>query len=171
MATESIYFTDNFFSAGRTEIFDEKKVKVGELDLKSSFSASVDVLTLSDEVVIKGKFRFFSNKWNVSGQTDHLLGELKAKFSFFTKKFEYRALKRGIYTIESPVFSKEYQIFDQHSTLVAHFERVSGFFSSPAFRLINYSENLSTNELIVIVMGVNAIQKRQRSNASAGGAN
>jgi hypothetical protein len=40
-------------------------------------------------------------------------------------------------------------------------------FSSPAFQLTNYSEQLSTEELIAVVMGVNAIHRNNSSNAAA----
>jgi hypothetical protein len=49
---------------------------------------------------------------------------------------------------------------------VAKFEKISGFFSSPAFQLTNHSDQLSTEELIAVVMGVNAIQRRNSSNGA-----
>jgi hypothetical protein len=65
------------------------------------------------------------------------------------------------------VFSKQYDIYQDETTIVAKFEKISGFFSSPAFQLTNYSTQLSTEELIAVVMGVNAIQRRNSSNAAA----
>ncbi len=38
-----VYFQDNFFSSGKTEIVDQNQQSLGELDLKSAFSSSVDV--------------------------------------------------------------------------------------------------------------------------------
>ncbi|QTN00656.1 hypothetical protein ERJ70_15980 [Sediminibacillus dalangtanensis] len=55
---ESIYFKDNFFSAGTTEIFNEDHEQIGLLDLKSAFSSGVDVMDKEGLIVIKGSFLF-----------------------------------------------------------------------------------------------------------------
>lgn len=160
-----LFFSDNFFSSGRTEIFNEEKEVVGELDLKSAFSASLDVLNRNGEVEASGKFPFFGNRWIVSdGDTE--IGELKQKLSFFTKKFQYQAYGKGTYYVESEAFSKEYSVLDNNGSVICSFEKVNGFFSSPAYKLQNTSTKLSNEELVAVVMGVNAIQKRNRSAAS-----
>ncbi|WP_243292273.1 hypothetical protein [Bacillus sp. FJAT-47783] len=164
MKSSTIYFSDNFFSSGLTDIYNEQKEKVGSLDLKSAFSSTVDVIDLTGTVLLKGKFPFFSNKWMVLDDSNEL-GVLKQKLSFFSKRFEYTAYHRGVYEIESDAFSKEYRMVDDNKQEIAVFEKISGFFQSPAFRLINYSSNLSNEELIAVVMGVNAITKRNQSAA------
>ncbi|MBM6616425.1 hypothetical protein JR050_01850 [Bacillus sp. RD4P76] len=163
----SLYFSDNFFSSGKTDIYNEAKEKVGELDLKSAFSSSIEVLNDKGEHIVTGKFTFFGNRWIVSDYHQQELGELKAKFSFFTKKYQYHAMDRGMYMIESEAFSRKYDIYDMNSNLVGSFEKVSGFFSSPAFRLMNHSEHLSSHELIAVVMGVSNIQKRNSAAANS----
>lgn len=168
--TQSLYFSDNFFSAGLTDIFDENKQKVGSLDLKSAFSSSVDVLDADEKVLMKGSFPFFSRRWTVTNHQDREIGSLKQRFSFFTKRYEYEAHNRGIYRIESEAFSKEYTVLDDSDVVVAKFEKVSGFFESPMYRLSNHSENLQNQELVAVVMGVNMIIKRNRSNAANSGA-
>lgn len=167
MKEQTLYFKDNFFSAGRTEIFNSLKEKVGELDLKSAFSSSVDVLDKVGNLVVSGKFTFFSNKWRISDSSDQEIGVLKQKITFLSKKYEYEAYGRGTYFIESEPFSREYDICDDQSNQIGKFEKVSGFFSTPAYQLSNFTESLSNEELIAVVMGVNAIQKR-RNNAAAG---
>lgn len=169
MSEQSLYFKDNFFSAGTTEIFNSSKEKVGELDLKSAFSSGIDVLNKDGKRVVSGKFALFSNKWKIYNGTEDEIGILRQQLTFFAKKYEYSTYGRGVYLIESELFSRQYEIFDEQSNQIASFEKVSGFFSSPAFQLINSSERVSNEELIAVVMGVNAIQKR-RSNAAAGGA-
>jgi uncharacterized protein YxjI len=164
---DSLYFRDNFFSAGTTEIFNSSKEKVGELDLKSSFSSSIDVIDKSGRIIVSGKFPFMSNKWLISDSNENELGKLKAKFSFLSKRYEYTTNSRGVYEIESEPFSYEYKIYDDQLSLAARFEKVSGFFSSPAYRLNNLTERLTTEELIAVVMGVNAIQKRKRNAANS----
>lgn len=166
MSNETLYFTDNFFSAGRTDIFNEKKEKVGELDLKSAFSTKIDVLDAAGNVTIRGKFSFFGGKWIVQNEGDIDKGELKARFSLFSNKFQYNAYERGIYEITSEAFSKHYQIYDDELNLIANFEKVSGFFSSPAYQLTNHSEQLDSLELVAVVMGINAIHKRRNNNAA-----
>jgi hypothetical protein len=166
LQNESLYFTDNFFSAGRTEIFNETKEKVGELDLKSAFSSSIDVLDKNGEITITGKFPFFSNKWLITDRDLNELGDLRAKFSFFSRKYQYTAYDRGIYLIEAEAFSHKYEIYDDQLNKVGNFEKVSGFFSSPAFKLTNYSDQVTALELIAVVMGVHNIQKRNSSNAA-----
>jgi uncharacterized protein YxjI len=162
-----VYFKDNFFSAGRTEIYNEAKEKVGELDLKSMFSAGVEIVDLDGSVKVSGKFPFFGVKWRIYDGQEQEIGALKQKLSFFSKKYEYEANERGTYFIKSEAFSKQYDIYENDTSIVAKFEKISGFFASPAFQLTNHSTLLSTEELIAVVMGVNAIQRRNNSNSSA----
>ena len=163
MKDETLYFKDNFFSAGKTDIFNSSKEKVGELDLKSTFTSSVDVLDHYGNVVVSGKLASFSNKWKLCNNVQNEIGTLKQKLTFLSKKYEYDALDRGIYQIDSEPFSYLYDISDDQSNQIGKFEKVSGFFSTPAYQLNNFSKKLSNEELIAVVMGVNAIQKRNNS--------
>lgn len=165
----TLYFKDNFFSAGRTEIFNSSKERVGELDLKSAFSSSVDVLDPDGNPVVSGKFVFLSNKWRIIDKSDQEIGLLIQKLTFLSKKYKYDAYGRGTYLIESKPFSDTYDIFDEQENLIARFENVSVIFESSAYQLSNYSEKISSEELIAVVMGINAIGKRRSSNASASG--
>ncbi len=165
----AVYFKDNFFSAGRTEIFTAEKEKTGELDLKSMFSSSVEVFDENGKLVISGRFPFFSRKWEITNGNGEHLGQLKETMSLFKKTYEYITGSAEFYFIESPAFSMEYTVMDERKEQIAKFEKISGFFSSSAFKLTNQSERLTTEELIAVVMGVNAIQKRKRAAASGGG--
>ncbi|WP_174612940.1 hypothetical protein [Virgibacillus ihumii] len=167
---ESIYFTDNFFSAGTTEIFNGDQEKIGSIDLKSAFSSSVDILDVQGNIVAKGSFRFLSRGWNVIDYCEQEIGKLKQRFAFFAKKFVYHSYHHGEYEIKSEAFSKEFDIFDQNGNPVAAFRKVSGFFQSPAYELNSQSTKLSKEELIAVVMGVNMIMKRNNSTGTAGGA-
>jgi hypothetical protein len=158
-----LYFMDNFFSSGRTDIYNTEKERVGELDLKSAFSAGVEVLNNDGGVLASGKFPFWGNRWIVFGKDGDEIGELKQKWSFFSKKFQYQSFGSRTFFIESEAFSKEYTILDSQGAVVCHFERVSGFFASPAYRMENMSSDLSNEELIAVIMGINAIQKRNNS--------
>jgi hypothetical protein len=51
---------------------------------------------------------------------------------------------------------------------VATFKKVNGFFQASAYELKHNSNHLLTEELIAVVMGVNAIEKRNSSSAGAG---
>ncbi|WP_404452076.1 hypothetical protein LG329_17255 [Virgibacillus necropolis] len=163
---ESIYFTDNFFSAGKTEIYNGNQEEIGSLDLKSAFSSGVDILDREGNIVVKGSFRFLSSKWNVKDQNEQEIGKLKKRLSLFSKKYVYHSYHHGDYEINSEAFSKEYNILDQDGNTVATFKKVSGFFRSPAFELNNHSSKLSTEELVAVVMGVNMIIKRNNNNAA-----
>ena len=169
MNKDSLYFKDNFFSSGRTEIYNSLKEKVGELDLRSAFSSSIDVIDGDGKKIISGRFGLFSNKWRISDDSEQEMGILKQKLTFFAKKYEYNAFDRGVYIIEAEAFSRKYEVFDEQSNQIAKFEKVSGIFASPAFQLTNFRENLRSEELIAVIMGVNAIQKRRRSNGAAAG--
>lgn len=168
MSKLELYFKDNFFNAGYTEIVDVHQEPAGSLDLKSAFGSSLDVHDAAGRLVCSGKFRFFSNKWEISNADDVLLGVLRHRISFFSKKFEYETEDRGIYEIFSPAFSKEYTITDQHGTPVAQFAKISGWFESSAFCLRNESESLDSYELIAVVMGVHETNKREASAHHAG---
>lgn len=161
-----LYFKDNFFSSGRTEIFNDSKYKVGELDLKGALSSNIDVLNKNGKVVVSGKITFLSNKWRIYNEYGKEIGILKGKLNLFSKKYEYDAYKRGIYYIKSEALSRQYDILDEQANLIGKFEKVSGFFASPAFKLTAFHETMTTEELIAVVMGVNAIRKRQQSSAA-----
>lgn len=157
-----LHFSDNFFSAGITDILDEKGTKVGDLDLKGAFSSSVEVHL--EDTYVTGKFKFFSNRWYILDETEQEVGHLKQKLSFLGKKFQYHTNNRGSFFIDSEAFSREYQIYDEQEQVVAIFEKTSVFFQSASFKLSNYSEVLSNEELITVIMGVNMIHKRNSSN-------
>lgn len=161
-----IYFKDNFFSAGMTDIMNEAGDILGHVDLKSAFGSSLDVYDQAGMRVCVGKFRFFSNKWEVSDANEYELGVLRMRMSFFTKKFEYDAGERGIYEITSPSFSKEYEVQGEDGRIIASFRQTSNWLQSGAFYLENGSDRLGDWELIAVVMGVHAIRKRA-NNSSA----
>ena len=166
MNNTTVYFTDNFFSAGLTTIYNENKQEIGSLNLNSMFTSSVDVLDQNDQVVVKGRFPFFSRKWSITDHNDHEIGRLKQRLSFFSKSYEYEAYGRGIFVIHSEAFSKDYEISSEDEEVIATFRRISGFFTSPAFQLTNHSKQLENEELIAIVMGVNMIRKRNSAAAA-----
>jgi uncharacterized protein YxjI len=164
-----VYFKDNFFSSGKTDIYNESQEKLGALDLKSAFGSSLNVENEKGEIVVEGSFPFFSSRWQIKQPDGFELGEVKASFSFFSKRYHYLTNK-DIYEIESPAFSKEYTILNENKREVATFKKVNGFFESAAYELKNHSDTLLTEELIAVVMGVNAIEKRRSSSATTGGA-
>ncbi len=166
MGPKTIYFSDNFFSSGLTNIYDENQNEIGKLDLKSAFSSSLRVMDLSGNILTEGRFRFFSGKWSICDATNTEIGLLRQRFSFFTKKYEYEANGRGTYTIISESFSKEYRVLDTNEHEVAHFVKTSGFFQSDAYKLTNQSNKLTNEELIAVVMGITMIIK---SNTAAAG--
>jgi hypothetical protein len=56
---------------------------------------------------------------------------------------------------------REASVLNESGALVARFEQVNGWFSSEAFLLNNQCEHLDTYELVTVIMGMYAIQKRQ----------
>ncbi|MBP1964365.1 hypothetical protein [Paenibacillus aceris] len=163
----NLYFRDNFFSAGRTDILNDKEEKVGHLDLKSAFSSAIDVYGLNSKLLYKGGFPFFSGKWVITDADGGRIGVLRSRFALFTKKFTYETEGRDSYEIVSPAFSKEYEISDESGTRVARFEQINGWFSSGAFTLNNQCSKLDIYELVAVIMGMHAIQKQ---NAAANNA-
>ncbi|MFS0636932.1 hypothetical protein AB1K84_13610 [Mesobacillus foraminis] len=162
----TVYFADNLFSAGRTEIYNQSQEKVGELNLKSAFTSSMSVENSMGETVVEGAFPFLSGKWVITKPEGTELGKVSASFSLFTKRYYYTAID-GRYEIESPAFSKEYTILNQGKEEVATFKKVNGLFQAAAYELKKVPDSLLTEELIAVVMGVNEIEKRRR-NSSAG---
>lgn len=160
------YFKDNFFSAGKTDIWNEQMVSLGYLDLKSAFGSALEVFDASGEHMYSGKFPILSNKWEVFNSDQNMVGKLRSKFTFLAKNYTYDAYERGEFTITSPAFSRDYNITDGNGDLVASFQRVSNWFSSEAYCLDNMSEQLNNYELVAVIMGMNAIQKRRRSAAT-----
>ncbi|WP_440116926.1 hypothetical protein [Paenibacillus sp. QZ-Y1] len=161
-----LYFRDNFFNAGYTEIMNPNQEQAGHLDLKSAFGSSLDVFDNAG-LACSAKFRMLSNRWDITSADGRDLGVLRARISFFSKKYEYDAGSRGVYDVSAPAFSQEYEITGNGGEIVASFRRTSGWFNSGAFVLDNQSEQLDTYELIAVVMGVHAINKRRNSAASS----
>ncbi|MCC2249369.1 hypothetical protein JUJ52_05245 [Virgibacillus sp. AGTR] len=73
--------------------------------------------------------------------------------------------------ITSPTFSKAFTVVDTKGNEIAMFKRMNHFFSSPAYELVKHTNHISMAELVIVVMGVNAIEKRKQSSStnSAGG--
>lgn len=161
-----LYFKDNFFNAGITEIMDAAGARIGYLDLKSAMGSSLDVFDQMGKLIYSGRFRFFTNRWQVFSRDHKPSGVLKARFSFFSKRFIYQARSRGDYEIHSPAFSKDYEVRDQQGNLVATFSKINNWLEASAFCLHNKSAKLDSYELVTVVMGVHEIRKRQRSAAA-----
>ncbi|MCQ4086466.1 hypothetical protein [Saccharibacillus sp. JS10] len=160
-----LYFSDNFFNAGQTEILNEAGEAVGRLDLRSLFGSALDIYGAGGELLYTGRFQMMLRRWKVLNGNNEEVGVLRPRFTILTKKFSYDAGVRGEYEIESPNFSKDY-VITRDGSVAAEFSRTSGWIRSGAYRLQNYSE-LPDYELIAVVMGVNAIRKRQRSASSS----
>ncbi|GGA46235.1 hypothetical protein [Paenibacillus physcomitrellae] len=161
----NLYFRDNFFNAGETEILNERNERVGYLNLKSAFGSSIEVYGNGVQVC-SGRFPFFSGRWEVQDVHGNTLGKLRSRFTFFSKKYTYETNGRGEYDILSPAFSKEYEVVNDYG-VVARFAKVSGWFSASAYELSNSSELLNDYELVAVIMGVHEIQKRHDNNAGA----
>jgi hypothetical protein len=161
------YFKDNFFSAGKTDIWNEQLVSLGFLDLKGAFSSALEVYDSSSMLMYRGRFPLLSGTWQVFNSDQVMVGRLRSKFTFFAKKYTYEAYGRGSFFITSPAFSRDYHISDVNGSVAATFQRVSGWFSSEAYCLDNTSLQLNNYELVAVIMGMNAIQKRRRSSSSA----
>jgi uncharacterized protein YxjI len=161
-----LYFSDRFFSAGTTDIMNEGGMSVGRMDLESMLTATLSIYRNDSRLSYSGKFRFFSNKWEVLDGAGNEIGVLRARFSMFSKRYEYDAGHRGVYQIEAPAFSQEYTILDERESTVATFQKVSNWLQAGAFRLLNRSPQLDDYELIAVVMGVHNMQKRARNAAT-----
>lgn len=168
MDNQTLYFSDTFFSAGKTDILNEAQEKFGVLDLKSTFTSGVDVLDEKGNVVISGKFPFMRNKWFVTDHSGQEIGMLKGKFALLAKKYEYSAHNRGVYLIDSEPFSRSYSIYEDED-LVGTFKRINGIFSTPKYQLSTTTNKVSKSEWVAVVMGVNAIEQRKKSAAANSG--
>lgn len=164
-AAVKLYFKDNFLSAGKTAIYDEQQAPAGELDLRSAFSSSIDIYDSYGALKYRGKFTAFSGKWEISDAEGAKIGRLRYRLSFLKKRYEYEAYDRGeTYEITSPALSKEYTVLNSRGAVAAYFRKTSSWMSAGAYCLENQSNELNNYELIAVIMGVNAIQKRQQSN-------
>ncbi|AIQ14604.1 hypothetical protein [Paenibacillus durus] len=162
-----LYFRDNFFNAGVTEILNEQEESIGQIDLKSAFGSAIDVYGHNGQLLYKGSFPLFSGKWEVTDASGGQVGVLRSRFALFTKKFTYETEGRGSYEVTSPAFSREYEVSDE-SKIVAYFKQVNGWFASGAYVLNNQSDHLDTYELVAVIMGMHEIQKRHRDAANSG---
>ncbi|REK71272.1 hypothetical protein [Paenibacillus paeoniae] len=159
-----LYFNDQFFSTGQTDIMDKEGMPAGMLDLESMWTSSVSVFAQNASLRCTGQFRFMGNTWEVSDAAGEERGTLRARFSLFSKRYEYDAGYRGIYMIESPAFSQDYAILDRNERTVATFQKISSWLQPGAFRLQNNASELDSYELVAVIMGVHSIQKRTNNN-------
>ena len=167
MNYKNLYFLDQFFSSGQKDIYTSDEHIVGKLDLKSAFTSTIDVLDLKGNILISGKFPLFSNRWIITNQEGNELGFVRARFSFFAKKYEYTAHERGIFRIDSETFSQRYEILNEKGKKVGQFKKVNSVLSSPGYELSQASKEIEIEEMIAVVMGVNAIQKRSHAAAKS----
>ncbi|NBD23342.1 hypothetical protein [Paenibacillus glycinis] len=158
-----LYFRDNFFNAGVTEIVNEEKEHAGEVDLRSLFGSGLDVYDGGGRKAYSGGFPLLSGKWSVSGPSGDECGVLRARMSFLTKRFEYEAYGRGEYEITAGAFSREYQITEADGSMAASFSRVNGFFEASAYCLDNYADAVDAYEWVAVILGMHEIQKRRRN--------
>lgn len=161
-----LYFSDRFFSSGETEIMNTVGEAAGMLDLGSMMTHSVSIYGPDSSLRYSGKFRFLGGKWEVLDASGFEVGLLRARFSLFSKRYEYDAGPRGLYSIESPAFSHEYSILDESESEAASFRKVSGWLQAGAFQLQNHSTMLDSYELVAVIMGVHSIQKRNNAAAA-----
>ncbi|MGX4671014.1 hypothetical protein JNUCC74_17840 [Cerasibacillus sp. JNUCC 74] len=167
---DKVYITDNFFSSGYTDIKNEQNEKIGYLDLKSVFSSGVTVYDQHTTKLAEGRFKgFFSSQWIVMNANGVMLGTLKTSWFSFSKKYTYTTSNGDLYNIHSPAFSREFTISDEQNHEIASFRRNNSFFSSSAYELLNHTDKLTMEEFIIIVMGVNAIEKNKQASAANGG--
>jgi uncharacterized protein YxjI len=161
-----MYFKDNLFNSGKTEILSENQEVLGEIDLRSAFGSGLDIYDASGSMMFSGKFPLFSSKWTIINVREEEVGQVRSRIAFFAKKFEYEAFGRGVFEIKSEIFSREYDVFDESGTLIASFQQVNGWFSADAYCLNNHSDILDSYELVAVIMGMHEIQKRHRSAAT-----
>lgn len=166
MEQRNVYFRDNFFSAGTTDVYSEDGDTIATLDLISMFSSGVELQDRNGNVQYSGRFQFFSNRWEVTDVSGNRVGELLHRIAFLAKRYTYEAFERGVFTIESEPFSRQYSVHDEGGNEVASLRKVNTWLEPAAYELINDAENLPTGEMIVVVMGMNAIQKRERNNTA-----
>jgi hypothetical protein len=161
-----VYISDNLFTAGLTSIENSHQEEVAQLDFSSAFTSKVAVTTRTGEILARGQFKFFSMKWLVFGPTDKQLGILKGNTFSFKKNFTYTT-EGHTYKIFSPSFSRDFTITDEKETVVATFKLTNHVLSvKNAFEVCNVTEELKTEEIIIIVMGINAIWKRRTKGRS-----
>lgn len=160
-----LYFSDRFFSTGVTDIMDETGHSVGSMDLESMLTSTLSIYGPDSKPRYSGRFRFLSTGWEVWDEAGQEIGFLRARFSMFSKRYEYDAGHRGVYEIEAPAFSHDYDILDERELTVATFQRVSNWLQAGAFKLMNHSDRLDDYELIAVIMGVHSMQKRNRNHA------
>ncbi|CDN41983.1 MULTISPECIES: hypothetical protein [Paenibacillus] len=158
-----IYFKDNFFNSGPTEIMDEDGTVIGHVDLRSMFGASLEVFDRDGATLFQGKFPLFSRRWSVLGQGEREAGELRQRLAFLSKRFEYDSFGRGVFEIASPAFSDLYEITDEAGNMAAGFRKVSGWVLPSAYRLETYTSSVGEMEWVCVILGMNAIQKAART--------
>jgi len=161
-----LYFRDNLFNSGTTDILDERNEPVGEVDLRSAFGSSLAVSSRDGSSAYEGKFPFFSGKWIVTGRNGEECGVLRYRLSFLSKRFEYARYGAGTYELTSPAFSREYEIADERGRIVVTFDRVSGWFEASAYRLTVHDGGIDAYEWVAVVLGMHEIQKRHRQSHS-----
>ncbi|MBP2000748.1 uncharacterized protein YxjI [Paenibacillus shirakamiensis] len=155
-----LYFRDNFFNAGRTEIMNEAGQPAGSVDLRSTFGSALDIYDYTGSIVCSGKLRFMANRWDLTAPSGSPLGTVRERLSFLSKRYEYDAGEgRGVYEITCPLFSKEYSIVSMTGDVVARFIQTSRWLESGAYCLQNGSQLLDEYVLVGVVMGVHTMQK------------
>ena len=161
-----LYFRDNFFNAGGTEIVNEYREPVGLVDLRSAFGSALDVYGGDGRPLFGGRFRLLSNKWAVTDASGGECGLLRYRMSFLSKRYEYDRYGAGVFEVTSPAFSRDYEIRDGKGELVVSFQKISGWFESSAFRLTVHTGWIDGYEWVAVIMGMHEIRKRHRQSGA-----
>ncbi|MCM3749779.1 hypothetical protein M3223_20805 [Paenibacillus pasadenensis] len=161
-----LYFKDNFFSIGTTDIMDSAGAPIGLVDLKVASNSTLEVFGANKESLYVGKFPFFSSKWTVLDAKEKELGKLYAKMALFNKRYEYDSNGRGLYRLSSFAHTSDYEITNDEGAIIATFKKTSGWLSPSAYRLNCKDSRIDPMEWVAVILGMNQIQKRQSAAAA-----
>ena len=151
-----LHFRDKFFGMGASAILNEAGEAAGRLDVHGMARTRVDVYGADGELRYIGKLAPFLLWWKVTTSAKEELGLLTLRAAVLKKKFRYETGGRGVYMIEAPAFTKEFNI-TLDGRVVAIFSKTNAFWSSSDAYVLHNESALDSYELAAVVMGINAL--------------
>jgi len=139
-----VYVQGCVFSQGQAAIYDESHQVIGTVQHEAD--GRVQVMNDQGRGVAFGKFIPTCKKWVVMNHDGQEVGQMKEKFSLFSKKCEYNVYERGTYTISFDLAKGKFSVRGANGDVVAELIQ-----DGDEYRLVKDADKLSMYELLSVL--------------------
>jgi len=139
-----VYVQGCVFSQGHAAIYDEAHQMIGAV--QHDENGRVQVMNGEGRGVAFGKFIPTCKKWVVMNHDGQEVGQMREKFSLFSKKCEYNVYERGTFTISFDLTKGKFSVRSAAGEVVAELLQ-----DGDEYRLVKDADKLSMYELLSVL--------------------